>query len=417
VTWHVIVWALLGLAINSMAQPAGKRCGISNRYRMYLSSSPILCIADAVSMVFRLVVMICSLSMGPRHASRLLLHLKSRPPLKDQSDIEDNPAAVLSTDAWPRTIFFVLGALPAVIKLASLSGVPWTKTWGMMFLASFLVTELIALLAGYGTQVQPIFHFSAAEWSDSQVQAAHRRIYNVIIRLEVFDSILSVTSILIHVALIIWAIDGIISVTLKSLATSDFSSRIQEWPDNKRDAMAVLLLILVIMTLAGMTYIFIKLPVWSPVQRVMFCTCFGSNLAIASSQFTLTASSYTDPFSCFMIRVIYYQALVWFCVSFDSSLNFLCKKSPILCQILSIGMESKREGPLAEDGAGPQPQAEDTLQDSQRKPAELRVVDGGAVASLGFFLANLAVALLWYAFVYDATETTNPPWTEVFGKL
>ena len=44
VTWHVAFWALLALALNSMAQPAGRICGHPSRYRIYLASSPIICV-------------------------------------------------------------------------------------------------------------------------------------------------------------------------------------------------------------------------------------------------------------------------------------------------------------------------------------------------------------------------------------
>lgn len=79
VTWHVIFWVLLSLAINSMAQSSGKMCGVPSRYRIYLSSSPILCLADAVSAVIRLVTTIFYLRVNPKKASQLVVMARSEP--------------------------------------------------------------------------------------------------------------------------------------------------------------------------------------------------------------------------------------------------------------------------------------------------------------------------------------------------
>jgi hypothetical protein len=46
---------------------------------------------------------------------------------------------------WLRWMFFVLGTLPPTIKLASMRGVPWTKTIGMMYLTSFLIVEVLVV--------------------------------------------------------------------------------------------------------------------------------------------------------------------------------------------------------------------------------------------------------------------------------
>jgi len=69
VTWHVIVWILISLAINSMVQPSGHICGATYRYRLYLSSSPILCAVDALSAIIRLIATSICFRISPsKHA-------------------------------------------------------------------------------------------------------------------------------------------------------------------------------------------------------------------------------------------------------------------------------------------------------------------------------------------------------------
>lgn len=45
-----------------------------------------------------------------------------------------------------RTCAFSFGVIPQVIKVYSMSGIPWTQMWGSLFLGSFLVAEAIAAL-------------------------------------------------------------------------------------------------------------------------------------------------------------------------------------------------------------------------------------------------------------------------------
>lgn len=45
-----------------------------------------------------------------------------------------------------RWLHFVIGTIPQVIILLSLSGVRWTKTWGCIYLVSFGILELLLLV-------------------------------------------------------------------------------------------------------------------------------------------------------------------------------------------------------------------------------------------------------------------------------
>jgi len=56
---------------------------------------------------------------------------------------------------WLRWLFFVLGTLPQAIKLMVMSGVPWTKAWGLMLLSSFLLVEMLVVFSSIIERAHP----------------------------------------------------------------------------------------------------------------------------------------------------------------------------------------------------------------------------------------------------------------------
>ena len=77
VTWHIVLWVLIALAINSMAQPSGRICGVPSRNRIYLASSPIICVADSVDLIVQAVVSKYYLRITPLNAYRLVALARS----------------------------------------------------------------------------------------------------------------------------------------------------------------------------------------------------------------------------------------------------------------------------------------------------------------------------------------------------
>jgi len=45
-------------------------------------------------------------------------------------------------------MIFIIGTLPPTIRLLAMGGVPWTKAFGIMFLVSFFVVEIMVGFAG-----------------------------------------------------------------------------------------------------------------------------------------------------------------------------------------------------------------------------------------------------------------------------
>ncbi|KAK0128529.1 hypothetical protein ONS95_000496 [Cadophora gregata] len=114
VTWHVILWILLCLAINSMAQPSSRICGVPSRYRIYLSSSPIMTLADAISALIRMISPLIHLQISIVCASQLVVMSRLEARISGGQDASQ----AASSRTWPRWLFFVMGPLPAAIKLA-----------------------------------------------------------------------------------------------------------------------------------------------------------------------------------------------------------------------------------------------------------------------------------------------------------
>ena len=134
---------LAGLAANVMAQPSGRVYGIHSKHRIYLRSSPFICAIDGLSILLQLSYYTYR-GDTPRNAAHRILQGRfvdgGENGGDDKGSIEWNKAI--------RVILFAVGMLPAVIKLYTLGGVPWTKTWGSMYLVSFLLMELLLLVAG-----------------------------------------------------------------------------------------------------------------------------------------------------------------------------------------------------------------------------------------------------------------------------
>lgn len=130
-------WVLVGIAINCVAQPSGRVCGINTDYGPYLRSSPILCGIDALTILGQLSYYANS-NPSLRDSARLVLASR----FSDQGSIPRREGNFL------RIFLFVLGMLPASITILTATGIPWTKTWGLLYLADFILVEIVWFLMG-----------------------------------------------------------------------------------------------------------------------------------------------------------------------------------------------------------------------------------------------------------------------------
>ncbi|PVH75458.1 hypothetical protein DL98DRAFT_658139 [Cadophora sp. DSE1049] len=129
------------LALNSMTQPCGRVCGIDNRYRTYLRSSPIICVLDIIMMLSRFPHLIIKRRIPAKKSARLTIMER----FDDDSPVEG--IQVLGSTVWIRWLLFMMGPLPQAIRLASFQGVFWSKVLGFGFLVPWLIMELMILIS------------------------------------------------------------------------------------------------------------------------------------------------------------------------------------------------------------------------------------------------------------------------------
>jgi hypothetical protein len=106
-----------------------------------MRSSPLICIADAISIPLNLLITKLRLKLPWSACLTTLIHSR----FGTEKEGETWKALKFTTPL--RWIFFILGPLGPGIKMLSMDGIPWSKTWGLMFLVSFSVTELLVVLA------------------------------------------------------------------------------------------------------------------------------------------------------------------------------------------------------------------------------------------------------------------------------
>jgi hypothetical protein len=150
VTWETALWTLIPLAINTMSQPSGCVCSFPAKYRTYLRSSPLFCLADSLSILIHLILYLTTFPF--KDGIRLLI--QQRFGKEDDEDIDEDAnesreegIQAIEKLTWLRWIFFVFGTLGPGIKLMAMGGVPLTKAFGAIFLISFVMVEVLVILS------------------------------------------------------------------------------------------------------------------------------------------------------------------------------------------------------------------------------------------------------------------------------
>jgi len=132
-----------------MGQPSGRVLSLPAKYRTYLRCSPIICAADSVSIFIHLVFYLTRFPF--QDAIRLLLNERFGDEEKDPEGIQ-----AIEKVTFARWLFFFFGTLGSGIKLMAMVGVPWTKTWGAMFLLLFIVVEGLVILTWIYKPYKPL---------------------------------------------------------------------------------------------------------------------------------------------------------------------------------------------------------------------------------------------------------------------
>ena len=140
VPWYSILWTLVAFGLNSMNQPAGCVIGCTTNVSSMLRSSPIVCAIDAVFLICGLVYYRWnSPSLDGAHAR--LLRLRFQDDIADDDDDHPRPSTTWTgrLTRWGALAMLLL----QVIKFLSYHGLLWSKIIAGLFVASFVVTEVI----------------------------------------------------------------------------------------------------------------------------------------------------------------------------------------------------------------------------------------------------------------------------------
>jgi hypothetical protein len=158
VSWQSAFGSLPPLALSIMLQPYGRTCCFPYPEAFWYRSSPLICAFDAIWLLCHFVFYLdifwadkvfsksdTSIQAGIRWAARATIQLRFQH--VPQKQVADGFEA-LQQSRLTRMLSFVLGTLSQAVKLFGMSGIPWTKAWGAMYLVDFLIIELLAYLAG-----------------------------------------------------------------------------------------------------------------------------------------------------------------------------------------------------------------------------------------------------------------------------
>lgn len=133
-------------------------CELPSEYRTYLRCSPLLCGVDALSRILHLLACMTYGGMSFHESlNNMAREQSSRFTHPDQSiphpvhDSEHSSEGIQNIEnmIWMRWVFFILGTLPPALKLLSVEGIPWSRTWVILFLSSWIVNEILAFLVWF----------------------------------------------------------------------------------------------------------------------------------------------------------------------------------------------------------------------------------------------------------------------------
>jgi hypothetical protein len=171
VSWQSAFWALPPLAINAMMQPAGRVCGYDLSLRTYLRSSPIVCVCDAVLILVRFALNYANVRC-PFLAAKLVMATRKR----GERAGEAGGFQYLETSNFLRWFVFILGVVPQTIKLLACKGIPWTTTWGLLYLSAFVVSEIMDILSRFSndSNQEPPLQVDNIEELDERLRVVER---------------------------------------------------------------------------------------------------------------------------------------------------------------------------------------------------------------------------------------------------
>lgn len=137
-TWQSIFWAVVPIALNTMNQQTGRIMGYPSSYNFVLRCSPIVCGASVIDSCIRTI----SYVYEERSISNGMLRFRNWR-FQDRQGQDDGSFNSLRHNRVFRALLFFLGAVPQAIKLCATGGIPWTQAWITIYLAAYLLDEVL----------------------------------------------------------------------------------------------------------------------------------------------------------------------------------------------------------------------------------------------------------------------------------
>ncbi|PVH89575.1 hypothetical protein DL98DRAFT_1123 [Cadophora sp. DSE1049] len=293
------------------------------------------------------------------------------------------------------------------------------KSWGLMFAVSFVLVELIFIPSRITKSPRkpspellgPGLH--RAESSDNQKSdtLAHN--------LDLIDRIIYTVALIVHLGLLIWAIEVLWLAGVDKMSHSVLAQNIVLFA--KTLLLSISLTATFLAMIIGLIWLGLRCTGRFPqqekpkrVRNILFKA--GAVFFIIS---TFLSGGIREKEACddcpkpfippppSWLQEGKIMAVVWHFLAaiysaFWFSLLWICRRWPVVASALLIEQTALEPSEVEQH-----PDAS-TIQSYP--------VDFGAWAALCFFLTNVVVCVLWYAFIYNSAGTANPPWTDIFGK-
>ena len=471
VTWRVAFWVLLTLSINSMAQKAA----FSGSHKFYLHSSPLFCLSETILLLIRISAQSISFKISWAKS----VHLAQRLRMDNLAACKHAPNDIVSTlliaeiqrTAWPRWLFFVMGTLPAGIKLASFSNLPWTKTWGMMFLCTFIVNEVIAITSSPVLSFARIFGQSPVSWDRDQHDYLSK-VHSLDCYLSRVEGWVMRLARILHYGVVIWAGERIWIVASGKILASPmiqlalpYASLGAAWIVCLADVFDFILKCIrgrkdtkrqrdwrigPILYPLAMVVIMMPNPGLSNLGKgCMTCLRYVTVTLLTrywSTYWQMIVTSVCAPWQGF-------ERLLWVSPAAEASGHEQTEERYVKQVVEENIVENYIiQSELAEIDLGEVDMAARHLEERQLEQIEVAerhlagrksmerqfaggevpsgeeeaggimpvverppLVDDDALGSLISLFTNLGVCIMWYAFMYDERDTVKPAWTDIFG--
>lgn len=372
---------------------------------MYMFSSPILSLAFACSLLVRLVWTSIALSISPVTATIVILCAWES--LSEHSQAESTEEPVQNN--WARWILFFIGTVPAAIRLCSFSGVPWTQTWGFMFISSYMVIEGVLFvsrftLPQFPSSISEALGYTSIEWQLPDNMQLRHKVQTVIMHQESFEADMITIALFSQFALSIWAFQAILLPLCPLWKPGHTLHDIFDWLSS------LISLVTFIFPVAWLLISAVRRQAY-PKLKLGFLI-FLAFVFLGSGIHTLVLEDgqpdFYERLDAFSFILLLMLVLI---TGTHAIFSAIFRYSPAIGRALLIVPTTSIPVTEVHNSRSGQDQVPNVTTGSPS--AQLPTNNG--VDLLLFFIFNLCLCILWYMLNYDASGTVNPAWTDIFG--